>query len=207
MAMYHRASGRLVLGTLRNGRFRERSSRRIAKGFTHVAAFCDTIAFYRQGAGTLLTAEFTGGAMRDARTTTIGASYFLLDASCDSMLLREGIQSDIGTLDNGHFRDEDGHVDADPWTDLAGDRTSILAYHGASGEVTYFRMTDGDLGIGATLFVPIGWEHVTGIADDILYYEGSTCATVRWQIINGFVSDSGPGPTLPRGLDVIAGGR
>jgi hypothetical protein len=207
MAMYHKGSGRLVLGTLKNGRFREKSRRRIAKGFTHVTASCDTIAFYREGTGTLLTAEFTSGAMRDRRTTTLGASYFLIDASCDSMLLREGIQSDIGDLDNGHFRDEDGLVDADPWTDLAADRTSILAYQGASGEVTYFRMTDGDLGSGTTGSVQIGLEHVRGVGDDILFYEGSTGATFRWRLINGFVNDSGPGPTLPQGLTLIAGGR
>jgi hypothetical protein len=207
MAMYHRASGRLVLGTIRTGRFRQKSARRIATGFTHVAASCDTIAFYRQGAGTLLTAEFTAGAMRDTRTTTIGASYFLMDASCDSMLLREGIQSDIGDLDDGHFLDEDGLVNADAWTDLAADRTSILAYQGANGEVTYFRMTEGDLGTDASGSVTLGLDHVVGVGDDVLFYEDTNGATFRWRIINGFVSDSGPGPTLPRGLDIIAGGR
>lgn len=211
IALYDRQSGKLKLGWFKKGRITFTSTRDFTKGYTHVAASCDSIAFHKRGTDSLRTAELSGGQMRDLRTIHLVSPplvYVLpATATCDTLVLRTTVTWHRSILRDGYLETVD-YAPIEVPAIHGSNRTAYFAVNAQNGNGVAFGFRFGELEsaevYGAMPFAP---DIIAGAGDGMVFYDRESGQTRYLEIVGSAIDDLGTGPSLGRNITIIAGGR
>jgi hypothetical protein len=211
IALYDRKSGKLKLGTFRNGRINFTTTRDLSKGYTHVAASCDSIAFHKAGTTTLRTAELTGGQMRDLRRHTLISPplvYVLpATATCDTLILRTTVTWHLGILRDGYFESVQYSPIEVP-SHHGANRSAYFSVNAQNGNAAAFEIDRGDIVTASVLgALPFEPDIIAGVGNGMVAYRRDTGQTLYLDIVGSVIEPNGIGPSLGRDVTIIAGGR
>lgn len=207
LALYDKRSGRLLVGTLRDGRFRSKQEHRIGKGFTHAASSCDSLLLYREGTGVAQTGELTLGAYRDPRMAGMRAGFRIVEGSCRVLLLNGPTppRTETRWLQDGHLAGSDSYHEGE-YTFVGQNRTSFLIFYAPStGQWGRWSGTFPDAEGGASSF-SADWDIIEGAGDWMVFYDRDSGVAAVWSLIDG-QPGSETVTDLGRGVRLIAGGR
>jgi hypothetical protein len=211
IALYDRQSGKLRVGWFRKGRITFTSTRAFTKGYTHVAASCDSIVFHKRGAASLRTAELSGGQMRDLRTIDLITPPLVyvvpVTSTCDTLSLRTTVTWHRGVLRDGYLETVD-YAPIEVPAIHGSNRTAYFAVNAQNGNGAAFGFRFGELETaevyGAMPFTP---DIIAGAGDGMVFYDGESGQTRYLKVVGSIIDDLGAGPSLGRNITIIAGGR
>jgi hypothetical protein len=206
LALYNANTGKLKLGTFRNGIFTPTRTTTTAKGYTAMTASCDTIMFYKSSTGRAVTATLTGGHMGTKTAYGLGTGYQMMAASCDSVWMQAVVAAaEMGKLAGGSYSQT--YVGTGSRLVAATDDSMLSLYSLSTthGEWSTFFGGHANCPCGdAHGFGP--WDMIAGTSDSVLFYTSDGTAA-RATLANAAYSYVGPGPNLAAGMTIIAGGK